>query len=132
MLESVPDLPLPSAWVVTCKACNCVITCFAIDPQREHMSRSQEPPQDSAQVACPCCFKTFRYARQDIRRGKMQPNEACRKQMGKLDGALLVGACLIAAIRMGSAEVRPSPKLTSTVADSVKLARSVLRGISQS
>jgi hypothetical protein len=49
--------------------------------------------------------------------------------MGKLDGALLVGACLIAAIRMGTAEVRPSPKLTSTVTDSVKLARAVLRGV---
>jgi len=40
---------------------------------------------------------------------------------------LLVGACLIAAVRMGSAEVRPSPKLTATVVDSVRLARVVLQ-----
>ena len=142
----------PEAWVVDCVGCRCVITCFALDPQSEHTNRSTAPPFASAQVACPCCLGTYRYSSKDMRRGKIQPNPACRRNRSaqsaanpttklerkpgatpgraestKLDGALLVGACLIAAVRMGPAEVRPSPKLTATVTDAVRLAQEVLR-----
>jgi hypothetical protein len=52
--------------VVTCKRCACVITCFAIDPQAEHMNAEARPPRDSAQVACPCCGSVYRYVAKDI------------------------------------------------------------------
>ncbi|HYX54314.1 MAG TPA: hypothetical protein VE783_12735 [Candidatus Limnocylindrales bacterium] len=170
----MPSLIFPDAWVVECAGCRCVITCFALDPQTEHMNQSTAPPATSAQVACPCCLGTYRYGEKAIRRGKIQPNPACRRKRdaqpsahpggtagaslspkpaatsaptafaassanqngakhdAKLDGALLVGACLIAAIRMGSAEVRPSPKLTFTVSESVRLAREVLGELQRS
>ncbi len=44
----------------------------------------------------------------------------------KLKGALLVAASLIAAIRLRGEPIKPSPKLTSVVYDSVLLARQVL------
>jgi hypothetical protein len=43
-----------------------------------------------------------------------------------MDGALLVAACIVAAIRLRGEEVRPSPNLTAIVHDSVLLARMVL------
>jgi hypothetical protein len=43
------------------------------------------------------------------------------------DRALLIAACIIAAIRLRGEPIRPSPKLTATVAESVALARTVLR-----
>ncbi len=160
----MPSPIFPDAWVVECAGCRCVITCFALDPQSEHMNKSTAPPATSAQVACPCCLGTYRYGEKDIRRGRIQPNPACRRNRSadlpakpansgagltassraklgaspgtepasKLDGALLVGACLIAAVRMGSAEVRPSPKLTVTVTDAVRLARAVLAEMQRS
>ena len=45
----------------------------------------------------------------------------------KENGALLIAACIVAAIRLRGEPIRPSPKLTATVADSVELARLVLR-----
>lgn len=42
-------------------------------------------------------------------------------------GALLIAACIIAAIRLRGEPIRPSPKLTSTVAEAVALAKTVLR-----
>ncbi len=42
-------------------------------------------------------------------------------------GALLIAACIIAAIRLRGEPIRPSPKLTSTVAESVELAKMILR-----
>ncbi len=37
-------------------------------------------------------------------------------------GALLIAACIIAAIRLRGEPIRPSPKLTATIAESVALA----------
>ena len=45
----------------------------------------------------------------------------------KENGALLIAACIVGAIRLRGEPVRPSPKLTAAVADSVELARLVLR-----
>jgi hypothetical protein len=42
-------------------------------------------------------------------------------------GALLIAACIIAAIRLRGEPIRPSPKLTATVAEAISLARTVLR-----
>jgi hypothetical protein len=47
----------------------------------------------------------------------------------KQRGALLIAACLIAAIRLGGDPIQPSPKLTATVHDSVQLAVLVWREI---
>ena len=42
-------------------------------------------------------------------------------------GALLIAACLIAAIRLRGEPIKPSPKLKSTIYDSVQLAVLVWR-----
>jgi hypothetical protein len=116
------------AWVVSCTGCKCVITCFAIDPQAEHMNVDAKPPRESAQVSCPCCEKVYRYVAKDIRRGIPKRNEQCRLNgsTAKPNGALLVAASIVAAIRLRGEPIKPSPKLTSTVSDSVQLARLVL------
>jgi hypothetical protein len=44
-------------------------------------------------------------------------------------GALLIAACLIAAIRLRGEPIKPSPKLKSTIHDSVQLAVLVWREI---
>ena len=43
-----------------------------------------------------------------------------------MDGALLVAASIVAAIRLQGQEVKRSPKLISTIRDSIQLAESVL------
>ena len=45
----------------------------------------------------------------------------------KQRGALLIAACLIAAIRLRGEEIKPSPKLKATIYDSVQLAVLVWR-----
>jgi hypothetical protein len=45
----------------------------------------------------------------------------------KQTGALLIAACIIAAIRLRGAPIQPSPKLTYLVSESVQLAKLVLR-----
>jgi hypothetical protein len=91
------------------------------------MKKAEQPPETSAQVACPCCLATYRYSDGAIRRGKIHRNPACQgREASKLEGALVIGACIIAARRLGSAEMKPGPMLESTVVDSVRLARKVL------
>jgi len=48
---------------------------------------------------------------------------------GKENAALLIAACIIAAIRLRGEAVKPSPRLTSIIYDSVSLARLVLAQI---
>ncbi len=43
-----------------------------------------------------------------------------------MDGELLVAASLIAVIPLRGQEIKPSPKLTATIRDSVDLARMIL------
>ena len=45
------------------------------------------------------------------------------------NASLLIAASLVAAIRLRGVEIRPSPKLTAVVKDSVALARLVLSEI---
>jgi len=47
-------------------------------------------------------------------------------ETAKSDGALLVAASIVAAIRLRGEDIRPSPKLTVVVKDSIELARTVL------
>ena len=42
-------------------------------------------------------------------------------------GALLIAACIVAAIRLRGEPIKPSPKLTATIGDSVQLAKMVMR-----
>lgn len=115
------------AWVVTCTGCKCILTCFAIDPQLEHVRAESLPPQSSAVVLCPCCDSPYRYSGSDISRGVPRRNPQCGlKTQNGLNGALLVAATVAAAIRLDGAEVKASPKLTATVKDSVSLARLVM------
>jgi hypothetical protein len=44
----------------------------------------------------------------------------------KETGALLIAASIVAVIRLRGQHVKPSPKLTATIKDSVDLARRVL------
>jgi hypothetical protein len=117
---------MSSAWVVKCKGCKCVITCFAIDPQVDHMQHAQGPPRTSAIVDCPCCSNAFRYQGNDIERGEARRNPACLAKRRPLDGAVLVAATICAAIRLRGQEVKPSPKVNAVVSDSVQLVRMVL------
>jgi hypothetical protein len=83
-------------------------------------------------VTCLCCGGTYFYRNEFIFRGEPKRNPLClRKQQaqvmrGKTDGALLIAASLVAAIRMRGAEIRDSPKLNSTIYDAIALARMVL------
>src|SRR5579859_5985027 len=113
------------AWVVTCVGCKCVITCFAIDPQLEHGKNEGEigPPAPSAVLACPCCGGAYRYSGSAISRGTARRSPMChrKQQRPPISGALVVAASIVAAIRLRGGEVRPSPRLTSTIRDSVSL-----------
>jgi hypothetical protein len=88
-------------------------------------------PQGSCVLQCPCCDSAYRYTAVDMSRGVPKRNPLCQKkqQRGKMDGALLIAASLVAAIRMRGAEIRDSPKLNSTLYDSITLARMVVISI---
>jgi hypothetical protein len=45
------------------------------------------------------------------------------------NNALLIAACIVAAIRLRGEPIRPSPKLAATIADSVELAKMVMAQI---
>jgi hypothetical protein len=49
-----------------------------------------------------------------------------KQQHPPISGALVVAASIVAAIRLRGEEVRPSPRLTSTIRDAVSLAEMVL------
>jgi hypothetical protein len=46
-----------------------------------------------------------------------------------MSGALLVAASLIAVIRLRGQEIKPSPKLTITIRESVQLARQIMAAL---
>jgi hypothetical protein len=47
-------------------------------------------------------------------------------QNGKMDGAVVVAASIVAAIRLRGEPITQSPKVVATISDSVRLARMVL------
>jgi hypothetical protein len=63
------------------------------------------------------------------RRGTPKQNPACvlnKRGGSKADGAMLIAATVVAAIRLRGQEIKPSPKLNAVIHDSVLLARTVL------
>ncbi len=120
------------AWVVTCEACKCVIVAFARDPQLEHgKGEALLPPANSCVLECLCCGSVYRYTGADFVAGVPKRNPACLRKEAKpqgqpMNGALLVAASVVAAIRLRGADIRESPKLNSTIYDSISLARMVL------
>jgi hypothetical protein len=127
-------VPMSSeAWVVTCRGCKCIITCFAIDPQAEHARSEKSPtPQNSALVSCPCCGSDYRYSGKDIVRGTPRRNPLCqRKQQpnGKMDSAVVVAASIVAAIRLRGEPITQSPKVVATISDSVRLVRMIVANL---
>jgi hypothetical protein len=126
---------MSSSWVVPCTGCGCSITCFAIDPQTEHMHPSDAPPQSSAVVTCSCCWGAYRYSGKQIVHGTPRRNPACAratKREPKPDGAMLIAASVVAAIRLRGEEIKASPSLNAVIQDSITLSRSVLDKIERS
>ena len=97
------------------------------------MNAEALPPRDSAQVACPCCGSVYRYVAKDIFRGEPRRDEKCvaRRSAEQKQGALLVAASIVAAIRLRGEPIKPSPKLTATVSDAVHLVRLVLAEVAR-
>jgi hypothetical protein len=120
------------AWVVECATCHCVIVAFARDPQLEHgKGEPVLPPQSSCVLECICCGSAYRYSKADFVPGTPKRNPAClrKTQRQPMDGALLVAASIVAAIRLRGQEITRSPKLVAVVNDSVLLARTVMAAI---
>lgn len=93
------------------------------------MRPEDTPPHRSALVTCSCCWKTYRYSGEQIARGTPAQSPVCGKRKGngvRSEGALLVAASVVAAVRLRGQDITPSPKLTATIKDSVQLARLVL------
>jgi len=109
-------------------AVNASSLCFAIDPQLEHGKGELGPPSPSAVVTCPCCGGEYRYSGSAIARGTPRRSPMCHRKQERppTNGALLVAASIVAAIRLRGEPIKPSPKLTATVRDAVDLARMVL------
>lgn len=111
------------------------MTCFATDPQAEHLAtKKPEPPYAGpVQVTCSCCWNVFRYLENEIFRGQPRQNEQCnhselqRPKAG--DGALVVAASVVAAIRLRGEDVKPSPKLKAVIHDSLRLVRLLMAEI---
>jgi hypothetical protein len=80
-------------------------------------------------VTCSCCWQTYRYSGKQITREAPTPNQHCAKLKSiapKTDGAVLVAASVVTAIRLRGQEIKPSPKLNAVVHDSILLARTIL------
>jgi hypothetical protein len=115
--------------VVECPTCHCVIVAFARDPQLEHgKGEAVSPPQSSCVLECICCGSAYRYSGADFVAGVPKRNPACLRKTHRqqMDGALLVAASIVTAIRLRGEPIKSSPKLTSAVHDSIALARTIL------
>jgi len=118
------SLALPSAWVVTCTGCGCTVTCQATDPQGEHTEPDRVEaarPREARVVTCSCCWQAYRYEAAHISKGEPKPSVRCaarrqaRNGQGKVDGALLVAASVVAAVRLNREEIQNSPKVQSAI-----------------
>lgn len=101
------------AWVVECAGCKCLIVACGIDPQDEHGKPPRIiAPLSSAVITCSCCGSDYRYAGNDMKRGVPKRNTLCQRTQpnGKMDGAVVVAASIVAAIRLRGEEITHSPK----------------------
>ncbi len=138
------SLGLPTAWVVKCKKCGCMINCRAIDPHIEHSEpeKAEPPPQDTVIVTCSCCWAAYRYSPAEVSKGPPGPSSNCydrgrpnsrpnNKEEKRPNAVLLIAASLIAAVRLNREEIKSSPIVYSKIADSIRLAEMIqsrLRG----
>jgi len=134
LLGVVETRGLPTAWVVKCKKCGCIVTCRATDPQGDHAQpeKSEPAPQQALIVTCSCCWSAFRYEPDAIFKGSPAPNTSCeryRKAERKNNNALFLAASLIAAVRLNREEIKLSPVVQSKIADSVRLAEMIHKHI---
>jgi hypothetical protein len=118
------------AWIVECAGCRCLIVACGIDPQDEHGKEKRLiSPLKGAVITCPCCGSDYRYGGDNIMRGIPKRNAACLRRneqpRPKQDGALVIAASIVAAIRLRGEPIARSPKVTATVSDSIQLARMV-------
>ena len=125
---------LPTAWVIKCRKCGCIVTCRATDPQADHAQpeKAESAPQQPLIVTCSCCWSAFRYEPDAIFKGSPAPNPSCehyRKAAAKNNNALFLAASLIAAVRLNRDEIKPSPMVQAKIADSVRLAEMVQKHI---
>jgi hypothetical protein len=125
---------LPTAWVVKCRKCGCIVTCRATDPQADHAQpdKAEPAPTQPLIVTCSCCWSAFRYEAEAMFKGSPAPNASCeqyRKASSKNNNALFLAASLIAAVRLNREEIKPSPAVQSKIADSVRLAEMVHKHI---
>jgi len=66
----------------------------------------------------------------EMRRAIAREEDDRRKQQERFASTVTIGACIIAAVRLARDDIsRPSPRLTSVIADSVQLARSILERV---
>jgi hypothetical protein len=92
----------------------------------ESRGTAPTPPVTSAVLGCLCCGSAYRYSGTDIYRGVPTRDTCRRRSQSKEDGAFLISACLIAAIRLAREEKWDnSLRVASRIADSVELARRV-------
>jgi hypothetical protein len=61
--------------------------------------------------------------------GTRYPRILHDRSNGKMDGAVVVAASIVAAIRMRGEPITQSPKVAATISDSIRLARMVLDGM---
>jgi hypothetical protein len=127
------DVGLPAAWVVECKKCSCIVTCRALDPQRDHAEpqNAEPPPQYPVIVTCSCCLSAFRYDPSAVFRASPARGSFCErfrngsKQHDRNATALFLAASLIAAVRLNREEIKSSPAVHSKIADSIRLAEMI-------
>lgn len=124
----------PSAWVVNCRKCGCIVTCRATEPQTDHAEpeKAEPAPQQALIVTCSCCWSAFRYDPDSIFKGSPAPNTSCdryRRIEDKNNNALFLAASLIAAVRLNREEIKLTPVVQSKIADSVRLAEMVHKHI---
>jgi hypothetical protein len=66
----------------------------------------------------------------EMRRAIAREQEEERRKRDRFTSTIVIAASIIAAVRLARDDIsRPSPRLTSTVADSVGLAQMILRRV---
>lgn len=118
-----------AAWVVTCPACKCIIVAFARDPQDEHGKAGPLlPPASSCVLECLCCGSAYRYTGADFVAGVPKRNPACLRKQGKQSMDWCCRGCRFDCCGhpFTGEPINQSPKVVSTVADSIQLARMVV------
>ena len=87
-------------------------------------------------VKCKKCWTAFRYSPAEVFKGRPSPSNTCsahrreetainNPEEKRSNAAILIAASLIAAVRLNKEEIRPSPSVTTKIADSIRLAEMI-------